>query len=225
MNLQIEFDESLPKEYHELAERALRTAIDYLDSQPRPKATPPIEDFIPEWEKLKFTIGADSWGHGMYSMKTMAGWCVVSIRLNGDCVFGLDNPITILNCDIELATVIQCVGMLDSYFYPGIDSDRQLRRQLEYVDSLSATDGRAKSLIDQLDQQQEEQAQADRDEAYNQQLEEKRYLQARKYRYDTSRRIPRWYLEKHGDAPQCQGEFIVTVGGYPVGTHKDWQHD
>ncbi len=174
MNLQITFDESLPKEFHALSERALREAITFLDAQPRPQATPPIQNFIPEWEKLKFTIGADGWGRGMYSMNSMEGWCIVSVRLNGDAVFGLDNPITIPNCDIELATVIECVGMLDGYFYKGIDSDRQLRRQLEYLDSLASTDGRARSLIDQLDEEIKAEEEAQREAAYKAQYGESR---------------------------------------------------
>lgn len=198
MDLQITFDESLPKEFHTLAERALRTAITFLDAQPRPQATPPIESFIPEWEKLKFTVGADGWARGMYSMNSMSGWAVINVRLNGDCVFGLDKPITILNCDIELATVVECVGMLDSYFYKGIDSDRQLRRQLQYIDSIAATDGRAKSLLDQLDEQIKAEEEAEREAAYKAQYGESR--RKRLARQAEARRIKpvAWYDEKYG---------------------------
>ena len=36
MNLTIKFDKSLPVEHQAMAERSLRTAIDFLDSKPRP---------------------------------------------------------------------------------------------------------------------------------------------------------------------------------------------
>lgn len=211
MNLNITFDKSLPAEFHTLAERALRTAIDYLDSQPRPKATPPIESFIPEWEKLKFTVGADGWARGMYSMNSMAGWAVINVRLNGDCVFGLAKPITILNVDIELATVIECVGMLDSYFYKGIDSDRQLRRQLQYVDSISATDGRARSLLDQLDEQIKAEEAAQREDAYKNQFVVKHQQYRQRLKEARYIRTPSWFWAKNPDAIVSQHEAPQTA--------------
>ncbi len=123
MNLQITFDESLPKEFHTLAERALRTAITFLDAQPRPKE---IEHHIPDWPAIEFKIGADTWGRGLYQSKTMEGWAIINVRLNGDCVF--DKPgsaIVVQDVDLELATTVGCVGMLDGLYYPTIKWDRQ----------------------------------------------------------------------------------------------------
>lgn len=202
--LNITIDESLPAEHHAMAERSLRKAIEFLDNQPRPKGLPPIENYIPNWEEIKFVIGGDTWAHGLYSAQTMKGWCVINVRTDGRLVF--DSPgaaITIENVDLELATTVSNLGMLDGYYYPNIDWGRQFHRQLQYVDSLAATDGRAKSLLDQLEEHQQQQEQAEKDQLYQQQWAEKNrlYFDRRKERWQL--RLPSWWCTKWIDHPIC----------------------
>jgi len=222
MNLNLEFHETLPKEFHETAERSLRNAINFLDNQPRPKATPPIQNFVPDWGKLKFTIG-EIFPSGKYRPSTMEGWVHQIFRTNGDLVLDSEPLTTIMNVDLEIANTCHAVGHLDGVYYSGINTESQLTRQLQYLDSIAANNQSVRSLLDDYEQQQAEQEEVRKEFAYRQQYTEKQYQQTRKYKYDSARRIPRWYLEKYPNAPQCKGEFIVTVGGQPVGTHLDWE--
>jgi hypothetical protein len=206
---QIEFGDNLPPEYHSLSERALVSAIEWLDAQPRPKSVPPIENFAPNWAEMSFTL-ADSWGRGMFDMHTGKGWAVVHVRLNGDAVLGLDKPIVIEGVDIELATAVGAVGMLDGYYYKGIDSDRQLRRQLQFIDELSATNAKAKSLLDQLDEAIKAKEEAERLAVYEAQFP----LKAQQYKDRLTRvrhiRTPSWWWQRHPDAPVSQHESPET---------------
>ncbi len=103
---------------------------------------PPIESFIPDWEQMEFKIGGDTWARGLFSAKSMKGWAILSVRLNGDLVLMTDPLTTFPNQDLEVATTCSMVSILDGVFYPNVRFDRQLQRQLQYLDSIASDDAR-----------------------------------------------------------------------------------
>ena len=221
MKLNIQLHESLPSEYHEMAERSLRTAIDFLDSTPRPMTQPPIENFTPDWEKMQFTIGHIAPG-GRFRPSTMAGFAHLIFRISGDLVLESTPTKVIMNQDLEISNTCSMVSILDGLYYSGTDSDSQLVRQLQYLDSIAGNNKSVRSLLDDYEQQQAELEQAAREAAYKQQLQQKRYLAARKRTYDEARRMPDWYVAEHESEPQCKGSYLITTGGYVTSTSEDW---
>lgn len=220
MNLNIQFDESLPVEHQAMAERSLRTAIDFLDSRPRPMAHPPIEFFTPDWEKMEFKIGGDTWARGLFSTKSMKGWCILTVRLNNDLVLMTDPLTTFLNQDLEVATTCSMVSTLDGAFYLGIHFDRQLQRQLQYLDSIAPENAKAKSLVDEYEEQQKAQAEAERYAAYKAQWPEKRRLQSEKHYRDTVSKVPAWYAAKYPNSPILDGPHEIIGASAPSPTYS-----
>lgn len=197
VEINLKFDDSLPPEHHDMAERSLRTAIAFLDDQPRPMELPAIEYFTPDWSRMQFTVGVDAVPHGLFNRETMSGWCVLTVRLNGDMLLMTDPLTTILNVDLELATTVAMVSILDGYYYDGIHFDRQLHRQLQYLDSVAASNKTARSLLDDFEQAQEDQAEKERMERYWRQYPEKRKLrQARQAEAWRIKDVP-WYDNKY----------------------------
>jgi len=137
--INLEYDDSLPPALHDMATRSLHAAITFLDDQPRPMGIPAIEYFTPQWSQMQFIVGADTLPHGLFSSESMSGWCVLTVRTNGDMVLLTDPLTTVLNVDLELATTVAMVSILDGYYYDGIHFDRQLHRQLSYLDSVAAS--------------------------------------------------------------------------------------
>ena len=135
--INLKYDDSLPPELHDMATRSLHTAITFLDDQPRPTGIPAIEYFTPQWSQMQFIVGADTLPHGLFSSESMSGWCVLTVRTNGDMVLLTDPLTTVLNVDLELATTVAMVSILDGYFYQDVHFDRQLHRQLSYLDSVA----------------------------------------------------------------------------------------
>lgn len=220
--LQIEYTPEFPPELKAPAEGCLREAISFLESVPRPMAKPEIENLIPNFSEMKFLFGENIWSHGMFNAKSMKGWCNLSYKSSGDLLFNTSPAYTIANVDPELCTTASLVYVLDQYCVLGKHEEQHLVRQLQWLDSLASTNARAKSLLDEFEQHQQQQQEQDKEEAYKQQLELKRYLAARKRRYDEARRLPAWYVAKHESEPQCQGAYLITAGGYVTGTSEDW---
>ncbi len=221
MNLKIEFDKSLPVEHHAMAERSLRTAITFLDSQPRPMTQPPIESFIPDWEQMEFKIGGDTWARGLFSSLSMKGWCVLSVRLNGDLVLNTEpTPTTFPNQDLEVATTCSMVSILDGVYYLNVRFDRQLQRQLQWLDSIASDDARTKSLVDEFEEQQKAKAEAERYAAYKAQWPEKRRLQREKHYRDTVSKVPAWYAAKYPNSPILDGPHEIIGASAPPSPYE-----
>ena len=224
MKLQITFTDEFPEALKASAEKCLRDGITFLEGIPRP-ATPEIEYLTPDFENMKFQFGENVWSHGLFSTDTMAGWCVMDYRSNGELLINSTPCWTVLGVDPEIATTCSVVYVLDQYFVVNKNPEQHLLRQLQYLDSIAASNKAVRSLLDEYEQHLADQDQSAKDEWYSQQSEEKRYLQARKYAYDTALRIPLWFLERYQDSPQSlKGEFIVTQGGHPIGTHVEWRN-
>ena len=68
MDLQIKYADEFPEALKASAEKCLQDAIQYLESVPRPTALPEIEYLTPNWEKMQFIFGIDTWPHGLFSL-------------------------------------------------------------------------------------------------------------------------------------------------------------
>ncbi|MDA7886684.1 hypothetical protein N9B10_07340 [Pirellulales bacterium] len=196
MNLNLQFHESLPLEYHEMAKRCLENAIHFLDSQPRPQG---IDNLKPQWELMKFTIG-EIFPCGRYLPSTMEGWVHQLFRTNGDLVLNSEPLTVITNVDLEIANTCSMVGHLDGVYYLGLNTESQLTRQLSYLDHLAKDNREVRSLLDDYQQQQAAKKEEERLARYRAQfpLKHQQYKDA----LARSRKItyPDWWLKKYPDA-------------------------
>lgn len=222
--LQIEYTDEFPTELKASAEKCLRDGIEFLENIPRPTAHPEIEFLTPNFPEMQFKIGENTWSHGLFSTKSMAGWCVIDYRSNGDLLINSTPCWTVAGVDVEIATTASIIFVLDQYFVKDKHPEQHLLRQIQYLDWLSGKDARAKSLVDQWEEHKSQQEQNDKDAQYQAQLQDKHYQQMRKYRFDTARRMPQWYVDKHGSEPQCQGAYLITTDGFVTGASEAWTY-
>ena len=209
--LEIEYHEELPVEFHSLAERSLRNGISFLESVPRPTGNPEIQFLTPDFSKMKFSFGNNCWPHGLFSKKTMAGWCVLSVKTSGDLLINSEPVVTVPNVDVEICTTASIVFVLDQYFLSVKSPELHLHQQLSYLDSLASSNAKVKSLLDRYEESVAAKEKEARREAYLLQFPTKRKL-----RLDAqaeSRRIKNvpWFDKKYRKPSTVKHEAPPTV--------------
>jgi hypothetical protein len=207
--LNISFVDEFPDSLKASAEKCLREGIAFLEGIPRPTASDG-EWLTPNFPELKFTFGENVWSHGLFSRESMAGFCVMDYRSNRELLINSKPCMTFLNVDAEICTVASVVFVLDQYFVKDKKPEQHLMRQLQYLDSIAAKNKSIKSIVDDYEQAQKDQAEVERQAAYKNQFVEKHRLQREQLRNSRYIRTPSWYWSKNPDAIVSQHEAPAT---------------
>lgn len=219
MKLQIEYDKNLAPEYHDLAKRSLENSIVFLEGIPRPAGYPESIFLTPDFEEMQFLAGNHTYPHGLFNRRTMKGWCVFTVRTNGDLVIDTTPPTTFTDCDIETSCTASLVYLLDQYFIDGTYPELHLSRQLAYLDSVASSNAKAKSLLDQYEQIQADKLEQEKQEAYKRQLAEKRRLYFENRYKKWVSKVPAWYAAKYPDSPILDGPHEIIGASAPPSTN------
>ena len=217
--LNITIDPQCPDEIKANGIAWVEDACNWLLSQPR--TTDAIQ---PRFSEVAITIKPCGFGRGVRDVRDGRG--SLALDTGTDLKIDTGGKIVVIPTAQEIAFRGNAVFLLSQLFRPEgyyEDSFRQEEHthyQLKFLDRLAESNRTARSVVDDFEQIQADKIEQEKEEAYKQQLAEKRYLTARKHAYDTARRCPEWYYLKYKDSPQCQGDFLITRGGYVVAKHE-----
>ena len=216
--LNITIDDECPDEIKANGIAWVEDACNWLLSQPRtPDATQP------RFSEIKITIKPCGFSRGLRDVRDGRG--SVAIDTGTDLKFNILPSIIVIPTTQEIAFRGNAVYLLSQLFRPdGYSQDsfrwqEHLHYQLKFLDRLAESSKAARGAVDDFEQIQADKAEQEKAEQYKQQLEEKRYLQARKRAYDTALRVPSWYVDIHKDSPQLQRDYLITSGGAVIGKH------
>lgn len=216
--LNITIDDECPDEIKANGIEWVEDVCTWLLSNPR--TTDAIQ---PRFSEIKFTIKPCGFSRGIRNVRDGHG--SIAINTGTDLKIDTGGKIVVIPTTQEIAFRANTCYLLSQLFRPdgyskdSFRTEEHTHYQLMFLDRLAESNRTARSVVDDFEQIQADRLEQEKEEAYKQQLEEKRYLAARKHAYDTAMRVPSWYVDLHKDAPQLQRDYLITSGGAVIGKH------